>query len=70
MGNETWYATKCGGSTVQFTVNLTLNISTHETISHDSPYRTAQKFSREHETTLALAREIFAVIGVYVAYLL
>ena len=64
VGNETWYATKCGGSSVQINVNLTLNISSYKTISHDSPSQTAQKFSREQNTTLAFTRTNFAAIGV------
>ena len=69
-GNETWYATKCGGSSVQITVNLTLNISSHKTISHGTRFQTAKRFSREQNTTSAFASGNFAAIGVYVAYLL
>ena len=64
VGNETWYAIKCGGSSVQIHVNLTLNISSYKTISHDSPSQTAQIFSREQNTTSAFTPTNFAAIGV------
>ena len=65
VGNETWYATKCGGSKVQISVNLTININTDKTISHASPSQIAQKFSSKQDTTLATGSENFVAIGIW-----